>query len=151
MVAGCYPCEMNARIDDLPPRERVHAEGGWRIAHAFNVSLPGWLVLLPTRHVTAMDELTVAEAEEFGLLARKASIALRQVTGCLKTYLMLFAEAEGFAHLHVHVVPRMPDFEPEVLGPRVFAFMADDESTWVPAEEQDALALRLRSAMATAH
>ncbi len=43
MVAGCYPCEMNARIDDLPPRERVHAEGGWRIAHAFNVSLPGWL------------------------------------------------------------------------------------------------------------
>lgn len=120
MVAGCYPCEMNARIDDLPPRERVHAEGGWRIAHAFNVSLPGWLVLLPTRHVTAMDELTVAEAE-------------------------------GFAHLHVHVVPRMPDFEPEVLGPRVFAFMGDEEADWLPRDEQDALALRLRSAMATAH
>ena len=34
---------------------------------------------------------------------------------------MLFAEAEGFGHLHVHVVPRMPDFESEALGPRVFA------------------------------
>ena len=45
---------------------------------------------------------------------------------------MLFAEAEGFGHLHVHVVPRMPDFEPEVLGPRVFAYLSDDESTWIP-------------------
>ncbi len=67
-----------------------------------------------------------------GLLARKASIALQAVTGCTKTYLMLFAEAEGFGHLHVHVVPRMPDFEPEVLGPRVFAYLTDDESSWIP-------------------
>ena len=32
--------------------------------------------------MTAIDELTASEAEEMGLLARQASIALRDVTGC---------------------------------------------------------------------
>jgi diadenosine tetraphosphate (Ap4A) HIT family hydrolase len=141
---------MTARIDDLPPRELIHHQAGWRLAHAFNSSLPGWLVLVPTRHVTSLDELTTAESEAMGLLAHRTSVALTQVTGCAKTYLMLFAEAEGFSHLHVHVVPRMPDFAPEVTGPRVFAFLGDDESAWLTEEEQDRLALRLRSAMAVA-
>lgn len=122
-------------------------QGGWRIALAFNSSLPGWLVLVPTRHVTALHELSVEESEEMGLLARRASIALQQVTGCLKTYLMLFAEAEGFGHLHVHVVPRMPDFPDDVRGPRVFTFLSDDAATWIPEAAQDALALDLRSAL----
>jgi diadenosine tetraphosphate (Ap4A) HIT family hydrolase len=149
-MTDCYPCAMTSRGDDLPPRERVHAQGGWRIAHAFNSSLPGWLVLVPTRHVTAMHELSVEESEQFGLLARRASLALQQVTGCEKTYLMLFAEAEGFGHLHVHVVPRMADLPDDVRGPRVFAYLGDDESAWLSTEEQDALALELRAALAVA-
>jgi diadenosine tetraphosphate (Ap4A) HIT family hydrolase len=140
---------MTAAIDTLPPSENVHHEGGWRIAHAFNSTLPGWLVVVPTRHVTSFDELTATEAEELGVLIRRVSIALRRVTGCVKTYVMQFAEAEGFSHLHVHVVPRMPDFAPEVLGPRVFAYLTDDESTWIPASDRDALAMEIRAAMAT--
>jgi diadenosine tetraphosphate (Ap4A) HIT family hydrolase len=141
MTAGaCYACTMSARNDELPPRERVHAEGGWRIAHAFDSTLPGWLVLVPLRHVTAMEEM--------GLLARRSSIALKQVTGCSKTYLMLFAEAEGFAHLHLHVVPRMADFPPEVRGPGVFALTSRDEADWIPESERDALARELRVALA---
>jgi diadenosine tetraphosphate (Ap4A) HIT family hydrolase len=151
MSADCYPCSMSEQVDALPPSECVHLEGGWRVAHAFNSTLPGWLVLLPMRHVTSMDELTAQEAEELGLLARKVSIALRAVTDCTKTYLMLFAEAEGFGHLHVHVVPRMPDFESEVLGPRVFAYLTDDDSAWIPGEKLDELALRIRAAVATVH
>jgi diadenosine tetraphosphate (Ap4A) HIT family hydrolase len=147
---ACYACSMTSRIDQLPPRELIHHQGGWRIAHAFNSSLPGWLVLLPTRHVTALDELTVEESEQMGLLARRASIALKKVTGCTKTYLMLFAEAEGFGHLHVHVVPRMPDFADDVMGPRVFAFLGEDESAWLSDPERDRLALELRAAIATA-
>ncbi len=151
MSTDCYPCSMNEQVDQLPPHECVHLEGGWRVAHAFNSTLPGWLVLVPMRHVTAMDELSAQEAEEMGLLARKVSIALRAVTGCTKTYLMLFAEAEGFGHLHVHVVPRMPDFEPDVLGPRVFAYLTDDEPSWIPEADRDALALTIRAAVATVH
>jgi diadenosine tetraphosphate (Ap4A) HIT family hydrolase len=148
MSGSCYACEMTALADDAPPRERVVVEGGWRVALAFNSTLPGWLVLVPTRHVTGLDELTVMESEEFGLLARKASIALRSVTGCAKTYLMIFGEAEGFSHLHAHVVPRMADVTPETTGPLVFAHMVDDPSRWMPEPERDALALTLRVAFA---
>ncbi len=150
MNASCYACGMTALSDAAPPRERVVVEGGWRVALAFNSTLPGWLVLVPMRHVTALDELTALESEEFGLLVRKASIALRAVTGCEKTYVMVFAEAEGFAHLHAHVVPRMADFTPDVIGPRVFAHLVDDESAWTSEADRDALALRLRSAFARA-
>jgi diadenosine tetraphosphate (Ap4A) HIT family hydrolase len=145
----CYPCVNNEQVDQLPPREFIHLEGGWRVAHAFNSTLPGWLVLVPMRHVTSMDELTAQESEEMGLLARKASIALREVTGCSKTYLMLFAEAEGFGHLHVHVVPRMPEFESDVLGPGVFAYLSDDQDEWLAEDERDAIGLQLRLAIST--
>ena len=149
MSGECHPCANNEQVDELPPRECIHLEGGWRVAHAFNSTLPGWLVLVPMRHVTSMDELTAQESEAMGLLARKASIALREVTGCSKTYLMLFAEAEGFAHLHVHVVPRMPDLESDVLGPRVFAYLSDDQDEWIAEGERDAIGMRLRLAMST--
>ena len=62
---------------------------------------------------------------------------------------MLFAEAEGFGHLHVHVVPRMPDFESDVLGPRVFAYLSDDQDEWLAEGERDAIGMRLRLAMST--
>jgi diadenosine tetraphosphate (Ap4A) HIT family hydrolase len=140
---------MTELIDDLPPRECVHSEGGWRIAHAFDTSLPGWLVLVPTRHVTALDELTTVESEELGLLVRRASIALKAVTGCERTYVMHFAEQEGFSHLHVHLVPRMAWFTAEQVGPRVFAFLGGPQAEWLPEDDRDALALRLRTAMAT--
>ena len=32
----CYPCAMNALVGDLPPRESIVVETGWRLAHAFN-------------------------------------------------------------------------------------------------------------------
>lgn len=150
MSGGCYACRMTAASDEAPPRERVIAEAGWRAALAFNSTLPGWLVLVPFRHITAMHELTVAESEELGLLLRRASVALRQVTGCEKTYVMLFAEAEAFSHLHVHVVPRMADLPEEARGPRVFALMSDDESVWMAEDERDQLALQLRAAFAVA-
>lgn len=150
MGAECYACGMTALADDAPPRERVVVEAGWRAALAFNSTLPGWLVLVPLRHVAAMHELTAHEAEELGLLMRRASLALQATTGCEKTYVMLFAEAEGFAHLHVHVVPRMADQPVEARGPHVFAYMSDDEADWIPEDDRDALALRLRAAFARA-
>jgi len=62
---ACFGCSNNERTD-LPPRESIYIGPGWRVAHAFGTALPGWLVLLPRRHVTALDELTAAEAEELG-------------------------------------------------------------------------------------
>ena len=123
MPTDCYACQQAG--PDAPFRERFVRHAGWRVAHDFNSSLAGWLVLVPLRHVHALDELTADEATTLGDLLRNASVALRSVTGCEKTYVMLFAEAEGFAHLHVHVVPRMSDQPADRRGPDVFGYLKD--------------------------
>ncbi|MGH8994745.1 MAG: hypothetical protein ACRDYB_01680 [Acidimicrobiales bacterium] len=46
-----------------PPRSEVVVDGGrWRVAHAFGTSVPGWLVVVPWRHVVALSELIAEEA-----------------------------------------------------------------------------------------
>jgi diadenosine tetraphosphate (Ap4A) HIT family hydrolase len=149
LVPGCYSCDQLATPLPPPREDVVHTEH-WRVAHAFNSSLAGWLVLVPTRHVLAFTDLSPAAADELGGLVRRVSVALEQVTGCVKTYLMQFSEAEGFSHLHLHLVPRMPDHPADARGPAVFAFLGGDESTWLPAQERDDLALALRAAFARA-
>jgi hypothetical protein len=44
------------------------------------------LVVVPTGHVGAMDELSVEESEDLGGNLRGTSIARRSVTGCFKTH-----------------------------------------------------------------
>lgn len=149
-VPGCYACEHNAAAID--PRvggspERVHLTQHWRLALAFDSSLPGWLVLVPRRHVEGLHELTADEAEGMGTLLRSASAALVEVTGCERTYVILFAEAEGFAHLHLHVVPRHADLPATHRGPAVFAYLGASPEDRVPEAETDALAAQLRRAL----
>jgi diadenosine tetraphosphate (Ap4A) HIT family hydrolase len=141
MTSECYACSQSA-LTDPPVRERVWAMPGWRVAHDFNTSLPGWLIVVPTRHVESLDEFTVQEAETMGLLLRQASVALKSVTGCRKTYVMLFAEKPGFTHVHFHVVPRMDEFSDDRVGPGVFGYL---EETPLTEDRRDALAVEIRS------
>jgi diadenosine tetraphosphate (Ap4A) HIT family hydrolase len=143
----CYVCTKNAEIGSLPVREAILVDGGWRLAHAFDSSLPGWLVLMPTRHVYALDELTVEESQVMGELLVRGSAALRTVVGCEKTYTMLFAEAAGFAHLHVHLVPRMSSFTADQVGPQVFSFLGRSPGERLSEDEQDRISQRLRQAL----
>ncbi len=149
-MTGCYPCRMNAAGSDLPPRERVYDDGLWRIAHALSSTLPGWLVVLPKRHITSLAELTPEEAAALGPLLQRLSAALAEVTGCVKTYVALFAEAEGFEHLHIHVVPRVPDLPDDRRGPRVFGYLAEDEADWLPEPQRDRLAAQVGAALSAA-
>ena len=146
LVPGCFACGQQA-AELLPPRDAIAETGHWRVAHAFNSTLPGWLVVLPTRHVTSFTQLAPAAAAELGGLVLGLSAALEAVTGCEKTYLMQFSEAEGFSHLHLHLVPRIPNHPEHALGPKVFAYLSDDESRWLPTAERDRLALALRAAL----
>jgi diadenosine tetraphosphate (Ap4A) HIT family hydrolase len=147
LVPGCFSCAQQAAAS-RPPREDVVNTDHWRVAHAFNSTLPGWLVLLPTRHVESFTELTPEAADELGGLVRRLSTALEAVTGCVKTYIMQFSEAEGFSHLHLHLVPRLPDHPEDALGPRVFAYMTDDQAQWLPATKRDTIAVSIRAALA---
>lgn len=100
---------------------------------------------MPTRHVTAPDELSAYEVGELGPLLRDLSAALRIVVGCTKTYVMLFAEAEGFAHVHFHVVPRMPDQADNLRGPGIFARLGQPDGARVSDVEMDRIAEALRA------
>jgi diadenosine tetraphosphate (Ap4A) HIT family hydrolase len=145
-LPDCYTCSQESRLATAPAAEKVHVGEFWRVALAVGSALPGWVVVVPRRHVISLAELTDAEALELGPLLIKVSRALEAVTGTEKVYLMQFAEAEGFAHVHVHVTPRSPD--PEHRGPRVFAYLNRPDAK-TPAE-QEPLALRLRDALALA-
>ena len=136
----CLSCHHNDRIDALPPRERIGADPHWRVAHTFDTSLPGWLVLIPRRHVTAVADLTDAEAATLGAWQVRLSRALHAVTACVKTYVVLFAEAEGFAHVHFHIVPRDADLPPDERGPGVFRHLGVPEERRMSDERRDELA-----------
>jgi diadenosine tetraphosphate (Ap4A) HIT family hydrolase len=142
----CVTCAGNIR-SDLPPRERIHVGPGWRVAHAFGTALPGWLVVVPRRHVTSLDELTPEEAADLGPLLRNVTGAMRSVLGCAKTYVALFAEAEGFAHVHFHVMPRAADLAPDLRGPRIFGLLGGEAERHVPEPDMDTVAARLSSAL----
>ncbi|MEU8705264.1 HIT family protein [Streptomyces sp. NPDC048565] len=144
-TSECYICVKEAKFDDLPPRECVAFDEHWRVAHAFDTALPGWLVLLPRRHVTAVHDLTDAEAAALGTWQVGLSRALRGVTGCDKTYVVQFAEAEGFAHVHFHIVPRTADLPQEQRGPGVFELLRRSEPERVTDEQADRIALSLRA------
>jgi diadenosine tetraphosphate (Ap4A) HIT family hydrolase len=86
----------------------------------------GWTVLVLRRHAEALHDLTQDEFAELGELLRGLTPTLRRETGCLKEYVSCYAEAEGFSHIHVHVIPRPPDLPPELRGPNVFSLIGPD-------------------------
>jgi diadenosine tetraphosphate (Ap4A) HIT family hydrolase len=144
----CYTCSREQRFDRLPVRERIAHDRHWRLAHAIHSALPGWLVLLPRRHVITIADLTDAEAARLGTWQVAASRALHAVTGATKTYVAQFAEAEGFSHVHFHLVPRLPDQPADRRGPAVFGYLSPD-GDHVSDDAMDALSTALHQALTT--
>jgi diadenosine tetraphosphate (Ap4A) HIT family hydrolase len=145
-VTECFNCRLEPQ--DLPPRQALLRTEHWRVAHAFDSALPGWLVIVPRSHVLALHELPAAAHGELGDLLGRLSTALQHVVGCTKTYVMQFSEAEGFEHLHVHLVPRMPDQPADRTGPQVFGYLGAGAAARVPEDEQDRLARLIAAAVA---
>ena len=133
---------MNADVDALPTWERAYLSDDWRLAHASS-ALAGYMVLSPRRHIVALDELTAREAAALGPLLAATTAALRAVVGCEKTYVMLFAEREGWAHVHFHVVPRMRDLPADRIGPGTLDYVNRPEEEWVPPSERARLAVAI--------
>ena len=81
------------------------ASAPWTLrAHSAPAPIAGWCVLELTRKAPTLDELTVQEAQELGLILSKVSAAVRQVTKCERTYVTCFAEA--YRQVHAHIAPR---------------------------------------------
>ena len=110
--------------------DNIYRAQHWDVVHSYNTSLPGWLVLIIRRHIESIDELTEQETVELGRLIRQASIALKEVVGCMKTYVIQFAEAAEHPHVHFHVVPRMMDQPDDRRSTKIFGYLG------VPEEER---------------
>ena len=114
------------------------------VTAAANAVKKGVVVVRSSRVATGLVgrnvELNDDELTQLGLLQGSLSAALREVVGCRKTYSALFAEADGFAHLHVHLVPRLPDQPPERRGPAVFGYLGVEDHLVVPEGERDRIA-----------
>ncbi|MDI2127623.1 HIT family protein [Yinghuangia seranimata] len=145
----CFSCRQQARFDELGPRERIAADAHWVVSHSIDTSVPGWLVLVPRRHVTAIADLSDQEAATLGVWQVRLSRALHTVTGCVKTYIAQFGEAEGFAHVHFHIVPRSPLLPSQFHGPRIFpAALRQHPDDRVSTAEMDRVSTRLSKVLA---
>lgn len=142
-MGGCLSCDTN-ELTDRPVREEILVTEFWRLAHAFGTPIPGWLVLLPLRHVTSISELNSGESAELGGILAAGSRAVEVVIRCRKTYLAMFAEKEGFAHVHFHLVPRADGLPPELRGPRVFELLGGPTDEWVSDDEADRISVEIR-------
>jgi diadenosine tetraphosphate (Ap4A) HIT family hydrolase len=94
------------------------------------------------RHIESLDQLNNEESSSLGILLRDLTRALKTVTGCEKTYVMLLAEQPGFNHVHFHVVPRMADLPSDRTGTEIFAYVKEDP---LSDDERDEIALKIRS------
>ena len=121
---SCGTCRAN-RGELAAPGGIIFQDAHWRLEHILPpIPLAGWLVLKPLRHVEALGELNTDEADAFGPLAQRVSAALQAVVQPAKVYLCQFSEAEHFAHIHFHLIPRAVDLPPERRGPAIFELLS---------------------------
>jgi diadenosine tetraphosphate (Ap4A) HIT family hydrolase len=150
-MKSCKTCELVARrkAGGAPPWDSIFQTQYWDVVHSYDTALLGWLVLVLRRHAAAVNELTEAESVELGELIRRTSIALKEVTGCVKTYVMQFADSPEHPHVHFHIVPRMADQPEERNGIHIFGYLGATENERVPEEIMNQVALKVRAILQT--
>jgi diadenosine tetraphosphate (Ap4A) HIT family hydrolase len=143
----CYTCELIARRDEgkAPLWDCIYRTRYWDVVHSYNTALPGWLVLVIRRHIEAIDEMTEDEAIELGILMRRVSVALREITGCVKTYVVQFAEMAEHPHVHFHVVPRMADQPEERRSTKIFGYLGVPIEERVSSDEMNEIAIKVQA------
>ena len=104
-------------------------------------------MLVPRRHVTALDELTATEAEELGPLLRAVTRALRLTEAATRrTWRCSPRQKDSRMPISMssHV---MEILTPELRGPRVFNLLGADPDRSVPDAAMDEIALRIAAAL----
>lgn len=145
MINECKTCKMVAMRDagTAPQWDNIYRTEYWDVVHSYNTGIAGWIVLVVRRHCAAVAELSSAEAAECGLLQQQVSRALAEVTGCVKTYVMQFAEHPLHPHVHFHIVLRMADQPQEMRSWRVLNYLGVTEEERVSESEMNEIALQL--------
>jgi diadenosine tetraphosphate (Ap4A) HIT family hydrolase len=79
-----------------------------------------------------------------GILLQRTSLALKEITGCVKTYVMQFAETAEHPHVHFHVVPRMADLPEERRSTKIFGYLGVPDEERVSEEKMNDIAVKAR-------
>ena len=146
-MTRCMTCELLVRRDrnEAPLWDSILRTPYWDVVHSFDTAMPGWIVLVLRRHLTAIADLTEAEAIACGELQRQVSIALRDTVECERTYVAQFAEGVEHRHVHYHVIPRMADMPDTAIGPNVFrGYLGVSRKERVSERRMNAIAGTLR-------
>jgi diadenosine tetraphosphate (Ap4A) HIT family hydrolase len=145
-MTSCKTCELVARRNqgNAPLWDCIYQTAFWDVAHCYDSALLGWLVLVARRHIASLAELTNQEAVELGQLIRNTSFALKEVTGCVKTYALQFAESQEHQHVHFHIIPRMPELPEDYRSTQIFKYLGVPEKERVSQNAMNAIAVRIR-------
>ena len=142
----CKTCELIVRRNEgtAPLWDCIYRASCWDVAHCYETSLPGWLVLVARRHIGSLSELTDLEAVELGQLIRNVSTALKDITDCQKTYVLQFAESPNHPHVHFHIIPRMANLPEDHRGIQIFKYLEVPEEERVSQEAMNNIGLKVR-------
>lgn len=145
-MTQCKTCELISRRDanKAPLWDCIYRTRFWDVVHHNNTVLSGWLVLVIRRHIGAIEELTNEEAGEMGVLLHQVSLALKETTGCIKTYVVQFAERPEHQHVHFHIIPRMVNQPENRLGTGVFEYSGVSEEERVSEEKMNEIAMMVQ-------
>lgn len=140
----CLSCQSIQGLIKLTNTPRILRTRHWVVEHAGSASIKGWIIVVIDRHCTAIHDLTEEEMVEFGKLTWIISQALYNTMKTEKEYVIQLSEGKGFAHLHVHIIARLPEWPDELRGIRVMRAMGESTEDGLDAEEVTPLALEIR-------
>lgn len=130
----CLSCRSISGEKRISPGPFIHEGAYWLVDHAYPTSHLGWLVIVLKRHAEALHELSRAEFAELAEIQYRLAQVMHQDAQIEKEYMMLFAEAPGFSHIHIHFVPKPTNLPAELKGPSIFTLLKVDEEHAVPPD-----------------
>ncbi len=105
MAVECLACDLSAGRKPLPGGQ-IHRTQSWLVEHCIGPLGLGTLIIKPERHVTAIAQLSLAEAQELGPLLRLAAKVVTQLADAEQVYSCLWSHAGGVpGHLHYVIQP----------------------------------------------
>ncbi|QBD78043.1 HIT family protein [Ktedonosporobacter rubrisoli] len=130
----CLTCLNLSGERRISPGPYIYQGESWVVDHAYPTSHPGWLVILPRRHIEALHELSKEEFQELAEIEYKLVQAMHTDPAVQKEYMMCFAEGQGFHHVHIHVVPKPANLPEHLKGPRIFELLKVEGEQALSAE-----------------
>jgi diadenosine tetraphosphate (Ap4A) HIT family hydrolase len=108
LEASCLACDL-ASGRRLLPGGLIYRTASWLVEHCVGPLGLGTLIVKPERHVTAVADLSLAEAAELGPLLVLASRVAGQLAPASQVYNCLSSHAGGVpSHLHYVIQPVTP-------------------------------------------